>query len=424
MNKAKGLLRTYLAQHEWALISWAGGAAFLSYCCMYMFRKPYTAAIFAGEDWLGIDYKIALVIAQVIGYALSKFLGIKLISELKPERRVLFFLGLIGIAFFALVGFAFSPAYLGVVWLLLNGLPLGMIWGIVFSYLEGRKWTEILTVIISVNFIFSSGLAKSIGSYLLGLGISEYNMPMMVGLLFLPLLYLSLWMLGQIPPPSPQDVQLRQQRLPMNGQQRFAFFKKYAVPIGCFIILYLLLTIVRDIRDNFAVELWTGLGFVDRPDIFITTEVPVTLLVFFGIGFTAFIKSNKKALGINLFLTFLGGLTLILTTWLFQQQYLSPTLWMIISGAGLFIPYILFNGIIFDRFIGVLSVTANVGFLMYLSDAFGYLGSVAVLLWKNFGQADISWLSFYIQLCYVAGVVVVVLSVLSGWAIRQSVEQS
>ena len=56
---------------------------------MYAFRKPFSAATFAwyragSSRW---TIKIALVIAQVVGYALSKLIGIKVISELDPGRR-------------------------------------------------------------------------------------------------------------------------------------------------------------------------------------------------------------------------------------------------------------------------------------------------------------------------------------------------
>ena len=56
-------------------------AAFGTYFCMYAFRKPFTAAEFAGYEWGGLGYKTLLVTAQVLGYTLSKFIGIKVIAE-------------------------------------------------------------------------------------------------------------------------------------------------------------------------------------------------------------------------------------------------------------------------------------------------------------------------------------------------------
>ena len=78
----------------------------------------------AGWDF-ALDYKIALVIAQVAGYALSKLIGVKVIAEMKAERRAVAIIVLIGISWLALVLFAVTPAPWNVAALFLNGLPLG-----------------------------------------------------------------------------------------------------------------------------------------------------------------------------------------------------------------------------------------------------------------------------------------------------------
>ena len=69
--------------------------------------------------------------------------------------------------------------------MLLNGLPLGMIWGLVFSYLEGRRQTELLGAGLSVSFIFSSGVVKSVGKVLMqDFGVTQMWMPFLTGLIF------------------------------------------------------------------------------------------------------------------------------------------------------------------------------------------------------------------------------------------------
>src|SRR5262249_50450101 len=116
-------------------------AAFIAYFCMYAFRKPFTAATYEHvAGWtFAIDFKIVLVVAQVFGYALSKIIGIKVISEAGPSRRAVMILGFIGASWIGLILFAVLPSpWLKVVAIFLSGLPLGMIWGLVFSFLEGR----------------------------------------------------------------------------------------------------------------------------------------------------------------------------------------------------------------------------------------------------------------------------------------------
>jgi hypothetical protein len=58
----------------------------------------------------------------------------------------------------------------------------------------------------------------------------------------------------------------------------------------------------------------------------------------------------------------------------------------------LYMVYVPFNGILFDRLLAALNERGNVGFLFYTADFCGYLGSVLVLLIKNFGKNPISWL--------------------------------
>ena len=71
-------------------VFWAGGAALLSYALVYALRKPFTAATFEGLEFFGLDYKVATSIIQIFGYLISKFIGIKMISELKKETFTIY----------------------------------------------------------------------------------------------------------------------------------------------------------------------------------------------------------------------------------------------------------------------------------------------------------------------------------------------
>src|ERR1044072_616160 len=66
---------------------YAALVSFGTYSCMYAFRKPFTAALFEGVSFLGIDYKIWIVIAQTMGYAASKIYGIRFIAEMQSAKR-------------------------------------------------------------------------------------------------------------------------------------------------------------------------------------------------------------------------------------------------------------------------------------------------------------------------------------------------
>ena len=141
-------------------ILWAGGAALLSYALVYALRKPFTAATFDGLEILGMDYKTATSIVQVAGYMLAKLLGIKFISELKRENRLRFIIGSVATAELSLLLFAMLPQPFNILALFFNGLSLGCMWGVIFSFLEGRRLSGVLASIMGLSIAFSSGLAK------------------------------------------------------------------------------------------------------------------------------------------------------------------------------------------------------------------------------------------------------------------------
>lgn len=380
---------------------YATGAAFFLYTCVYAFRKAFAVATFEGLEFLGVSYKVWLILAQVAGYALSKFIGIRIIAELQDKDRVRGILTMVGIAGLSLLLFALTPAPLNIIFLFTNGLPLGLIWGMIFHYLEGRRNTEVLGAGLSVSFIFSAGFVKSVGAYIMQhWGTSDYWMPFLTGIVFLPPLVLFMWLLDQLPPPSPADVAARSARKPMNKQQRKQFVLTFAPGLLLLILAYILLTAFRDFRDNFAAEIWATLGFKDSPEVFTLSEIPISILVLMAMGSIMFIKNNQKALVINHYVILAGMLLIGGCTLLFQQHHISAPVWMVCVGLGLYAGYVPFNSIFFERLIAAFRYTGTVGFVMYLADSFGYLGSVAILLYKEFGFKSVTWLSFFIQSAY------------------------
>lgn len=377
-------------------------ASFGAYFCMYAFRKPFTVATYEGLHFAGVDYKILLIISQVIGYMLSKFIGIKVIAELKPGKRLFFLLLMIGMAEVSLMFFGITPAPYNIVFMFFNGLPLGLVWGIVFSYLEGRKQTEILGVALCSSFIVSSGVVKSVGLLVMTYwNVSEFWMPAVTGALFIiPFLFFA-WLLDKIPPPSEEDKRLRTERKPMNGAERKKLCIAFFFPLVILVLFYTFLTALRDFRDNFSREIWDAVGWGDNASIYTLSEIPIAIAVLIIIGLFGFIKSNYKAFVTYHLLLLLGTLAIGLSTLLFQMQLISPVFWMIVVGFGLYICYVPFNGLFFDRMIATFNSNGNAGYLIYIADAFGYLGSMGVLLYKNFGQSNLSWLRFFINCSYI-----------------------
>ena len=407
-------------------------AAFSTYFCMYAFRKPFSAGIYGDIDPVfGIDYKIVLIIAQVIGYTLSKFIGIKVVAEIKPHQRVIGIILLIGVAECALLMLGVVPPPYNFIFMFLNGLPLGMIWGLVFSFLEGRRFTEALGVGLASSFIVSSGVVKAVGVFTINSwGVPELWMPFVTGLLFAGPLLFFVWMLGHLPPPTEEDVQLRTERVPMSGADRARYFKTFAVGLSLLVVVHMLLTAYRDFRDNFAINILSSLEYVDsvtgevtsygaRAENLAISEVPIAFGVLIALGFLMAIRSNRVAFNVVHLVVFIGVAITGFSTIGFQLGLVNPYLWFILVGLGLYLGYVPFQCILFERMIALFKEKANAGFLIYVADATGYLGSVLVLLYKNFGAAELSWLDFFIQASYALALVGCGLMILSYFYFRQ-----
>ena len=386
-----------------AFALYGGLAAFAAYSAMYAYRKPFAAATYAHvAGWpFAVDFKVMLVIAQVAGYALSKVLGIKVVSEMAPARRAAAILLLIGLSEAALVGFAAAPPVVAVLALFLNGLCLGMIWGLVFGFLEGRRLSEVLGAMLCASFILASGVVKSAGQALMSAGwAGERWMPAATGLLFAPLLLVSVWALAQLPPPDARDEAERVRRTPMDAAQRRRVFSANAFALVALIGVYVMLTALRDFRDNFAAEIWSELGYAGEAGIFTWSELPVAAVVLVALGTLIRVRDNRRAVMWNIALIAAGLAIVGIATAAFQFLGLPPVGWMVAVGGGLYLAYTPFNALLFDRLMAATAMAGNAGFLIYVADSSGYVGSVALLLFKTFGHGQVRWSLFLVDLAY------------------------
>jgi MFS family permease len=375
---------------------YAAITVFLAYAMIFGFRKSFTVATFDGITIAGYSYKTLLVISQVLGYMLAKFYGIKYVAELKRTGRGAVILLLTGIAWFSWLGFALVPVPYNILFLFINGFPLGMLWGVVFSYIEGRRGTDFIGATLAVSFIFASGFVRSAGGWLmLQFGVTEFWVPFFTGLLFATPLLLFVYLMEKIPPPDAGDITDRMERTPMSKAQRKAFVLKFLPGLAACILIYTFATIFRDIRDNFGAEMWKEMGFFNQPAIFSKTETPITLVILVLIGSMVMIRNSYKALITAHIFIGIGFLLAGLSTLAFLNQSLAPLWWMMIVGLGLYMVYIPFNAVFFERLIATFRYAGNVGFLIYLADSFGYVGSVGVLFSKEIFKVQLNWVTFF-----------------------------
>lgn len=413
------MLKQYLKRcPQVFLASYASIFIFLVYTCAYAFRKPFTAALYPHEVWWGFDVKILYVLSEIIGYAISKFIGIRILSAMQPHQRIYYTIGLMSISEIALLGFALFPIPLKIFSIFLSGLPLGMIWGVVFSYIEGRRISEVLNVGLSIALIISSGLVKTLGQFVMdNFHISEYWMPATTGALCFPVMLICAYMLNQIPEPTKLDIRLRTKRSPMNKTERRTFLHQFFWGICMLIVFYGSLTVFRELRDSFAADIWNELN-IENAFIFTQTEIPIAFLVLLLMFLIVFIPNHQRALNVIYTMAIGGCCLMIASTLLYINHFLSPIWWMILSGLGMYMGYIPFTYLI-ERLIASLKVVSTAVFVMYLADSFGYLGTTFVFLTKSFTHVDLSWTSVLIKTAIITGIISIVAIIIVYYYFRK-----
>ena len=335
---------------DFLFILWAGGAALLSYSLVYALRKPFTAASFENAEFFDLDYKVVVTISQILGYVISKFIGIKLISELKAEERFRFILTSVLLAEASLILFGLLSTPFNVAAMFLNGLSLGCMWGVIFSFIEGRRVTDILASLLGVSMVVSSGTAKSVGLYVMNhLHVSEFWMPALIGAVALPLLLLLGWALNRLPKPTQEDIAMKSERETLNGRQRRELFKSYMPFLSMLFVANIAIVVLRDIKEDFLVNIIDVSSY--SPWLFAQIDSIVTLIILGIFGLMVFVKDNLKALSV-LFVLIMSGMVVMSVVSFGQEQFrLSPVAWLFIQSLCLYITYLTFQTIFFDRFI-------------------------------------------------------------------------
>ena len=388
---------------------YAGLMAFGTYFAMYAFRKPFAVASFAGVAPAGIfgfvDYKIALVIAQVAGYAIAKLIGVKVIAELPARLRIWGILAQIGAAELALVGFGLIPAPWNIACLFLDGLALGMGWGRGCGFVEGRRPSDLIGAMLCASFILSSGVVKSVGeTVLLSHIASQFWMPAVTGLIFMPLLAICVAGLAILPPPSAADIAERVERKPMGPVARAALLRHYGPGLFALVAVYVALTALRDFRDNFATEIWSEVGLGGRADVFTVSELPISIVVLGVLAVLTLLRNNRRALGVYLALMGLGLAVVGLASLAVMVHAIGPVAWMVLLGGGLYLAYTPYNAMLFDRLIAAGGSVGNAGFLIYVADSSGYLGSVALLVLRSVNGVKLPWARFLVDASLVTSI--------------------
>ncbi len=375
----------------------------LSYSLVYALRKPFTAAEFEGMQVAGMDYKIAVSVVQLLGYVTAKLMGIKYISELKPESRLKFVINSAALSEISLLVFGLFPAPYNIAALFFNGLSLGCMWGVIFSFLEGRRTTDILASIMGVSMALSSGVAKSMGLYAVNsLHVSEFWMPALIGAFAFPLLCVLGWTMTKFPKPTEADIASRSVRVTLDGRQRWVLFRKFMPVLLMLFAANLLLTVQRDVKEDFIVCIIDVSTVSSWAFAQIDSIATLVLLAVFALLATTY--NHLKVLCVLLVLSIAGMGTLAFVAANFERMQLPVNVWLFLQSLCLDMAYLSFQTIFFERFIACFKIRGNVGFFIITIDFVGYMGTLALLVFKEACASHVDWALFYNQMSVYIGV--------------------
>ena len=62
--------------------------------------------------------------------------------------------------------------------------------------------------------------------------------------------------------------------------------------------------------------------------------------------------------------------------------------WSVLCGVGVFSGYVPIGAMYYDRLVGALRCPATAVFMINLSDSAGYIGTIVLVLYKNFGGIE------------------------------------
>lgn len=126
------------------------------------------------------------------------------------------------------------------------------------------------------------------------------------------------------------------------------------------------IVVLRDIKEDFLVNIIDVSEY--SPWLFAKIDSVVTLIILVVFGLMVFVKDNLKALSILFGLIIMGMIVMSVVSFGQERFQLPPVVWLFVQSLCLYIAYLTFQTIFFDRFIACFKIHGNVGFFIVTTD--------------------------------------------------------
>jgi hypothetical protein len=130
-------------------------------------------------------------------------------------------------------------------------------------------------------------------------------------------------------------------------------------------------------------------------------ETRVAVGVLAALAALFFVHDNRHAL-IGVFAMMIAGVALLgASTALWHAGRISGLWWLMLLGFGVYLTYVPFGSVLFDRLIASTRVAGTAVFAIYVADSLGYTGSIIVQLYKDLFAGESTRADFLAQFAYV-----------------------
>jgi hypothetical protein len=131
-------------------------------------------------------------------------------------------------------------------------------------------------------------------------------------------------------------------------------------------------------------------------------------------GLTIWVRNNWLAIRLTIGLMSASFVLVMLAGIMQGLGNLSPFVFMVSCGVGLYIPYVAFHTTVFERLIAVSRLPSNLGFLMYIADSIGYLGYAIIIVVRTQLDEPDSLLPFF-RWTLIAAATLSILCLIFAW---------
>lgn len=200
----------------------------LSYLGTYVAKYPLFLVEYNEDNTIfNISLKDWLSYAFTVGFFIGKWPAYKFVPSLARSQRLHVLIVLFTLASFFFT--AFLPlqgpysASIKIISTLIGSISCSAIFGIEFTYLEGRSNGDVYIAALNCVAFFGSSICRAVGTALIRWGVADSWMPILLVVLYAPITLISLFCLDAIPDPNQADVVSMGERTIMTSMEKSDF---------------------------------------------------------------------------------------------------------------------------------------------------------------------------------------------------------